>query len=563
MGHRTEAVESSLIHIESGKRIYQLYAELDRPADLSIEITLAGYLNKHYRNPAYAGPWAFGTLGGAGGQTVVGALSTGTHGGDFTLPPIADIVVALHLVADGGRHYWIELISGDYGQLTDDAKLTELYGAAGGSHFEIIRNNDVFNAVVVSVGRFGIIYSVVMRVVPQYCMHEQRQIHVWQDFKDQINSVKAPPLYTEPGVDCRFLQIAVCLTPHENFHKNLAGITKRWKLTTPLPTSPAGRAERVGRILQEYNDRIQGPLFENAGTSHSYTPGATSPDLKERACMNPSFLKGVLQAVIDEIDKFVSSNGAVIGAIIGAVAVVGGVGLAVLIPEFVLILRILKEILDQFNLNDRLAQQVELIKNKLLNPLEPNPLNRAAGLFVWQLFAYAIFQLEQSDRDYEAISYAVMDQHDYLDSSCEVNVDSIEVFFDAADDRLIAFVDALLAYEIMQEFRGLAFVGYVSLRFTGQTNATIGMQKDACTCSVEVSGLKDVSGSQELIDYAVRLALNPNIGGVLHWGQRNDYTMADVERLYGDSVKAPGGDLAAWRRALSGITDNGRTRWLQ
>jgi hypothetical protein len=39
---------------------------------------------------------------------VVGALSTGTHGGDFDRPPLADAVVALHLVADGGKHYWIE-----------------------------------------------------------------------------------------------------------------------------------------------------------------------------------------------------------------------------------------------------------------------------------------------------------------------------------------------------------------------------------------------------------------------------------------------------------------------
>jgi len=50
---------------------------------------------------------------------------------------------------------------------------------------------------------------------------------------------------------------------------------------------------------------------------------------------------------------------------------------------------------------------------------------------------------QQSERDYKALSYAVMDQKDYLNISCEVNVESVEVFFDAVDDRLIAFIDQL------------------------------------------------------------------------------------------------------------------------
>ena len=111
------------------------------------------------------------------------------------------------------------------------------------------------------------------------------------------------------------------------------------------------------------------------------------------------------------------------------------------------------------------------IKNELLDPNEPDPLKRAAGLFTWQLIVLPRFQSQQSDRDYEAISYAVMDQKDYLNISCEVNVDSVEVFFDAVDDRLIAFVDALIAFEMIQEFQGKAFVGYASLRFTGPTRA--------------------------------------------------------------------------------------------
>src|SRR5205814_620073 len=118
----------------------------------------------------------------------------------------------------------------------------------------------------------------------------------------------------------------------------------------------------------------------------------------------------------------------------------------------------------------RFGQSMEHLRDELLS----DPENRAAGILAWQMIAYQVFSQMQEDRDYEALSYAVMDTHDYLDLSCNVNVDSIEVFFAATDPMAIGFVDALLAFESMQENLGRAFVGYISLRFTGPTRALIG-----------------------------------------------------------------------------------------
>jgi hypothetical protein len=64
-----------------------------------------------------------------------------------------------------------------------------------------------------------------------------------------------------------------------------------------------------------------------------------------------------------------------------------------------------------------------------------------------------------------------------------------------------------------------------------------------------VAGLKDVSGIREPVNYVVQFAPNPNIGGVLHRGQRNDATAADVQRLFPS--------LQAWRNALAQLTDGG------
>lgn len=556
-----------LVHVEAGKRIYQLYSELDQLVDVGDTSTLAGFINEQFNDPGYGGPWAFATLGGAGGQTIVGALNTGTHGGDFDRPPIADAVMALHLVTDGGKHYWIETVSNEYPQLTDDFMMSIEFGITeygGIENFEIIRDNNVFNAVLVSAGRFGVIYSVLLRAVPQYALHERRRLHVWQDFKHQIKD-RNGPLFTEPAVPsarCRFLQIAICLTPHAFFTKNLAGITKRWEVSLPADP-PAGKS--VSETFSKHSTSAsRGHAWRRRRADHGYSPDpdnpgkAAEPSMLERACADASFLKGVIEAVIEEIEEFVNSNGAVVGAGIGAIAIAGGVGLLLLIPALLLILLILREILDHFDDDTRLGEHMENIKNELLDPNEPDPLKRAAGLFTWQLIAYKAFESQQDDLDFDAISYAMMDRKDYLNISCEVNVDSVEVFFDAVDDRLITFVDALIAYEVMQEFHGKALVGYASLRFMDRSRALIGMQKFEPTCAVEVACLKDVSGSQELIDYAVTLARNPNINGLLHWGQRNDYTMAEVERIYGDNQLNPGGNLGFWRQALGRVTDNGR-----
>lgn len=578
---RTEKGQKSyLVHVEAGKRIYQLYAELDQVIDVGDPSTLAGFINHKFGNPGYGGRWAFETLGSAGGQTVVGALNTGTHGGDFDRPPLADAVLAIHLVADGGKHYWIEAVSNDRPQLplTDNFMMSLEFGVSelgGNENFEVIRDNNVFNAVLVSVGRFGVIYSVVLKAVPQYSLYERRRLHVWQDLKHQIKDRRSL-LYTDaaippqaifrPSTDVvgaqRFLQIAICLTPHLNFQRNLVGVTKRWELA--LPADPQGQNERVGH-MGDFDQLIQGPLFTMAGNSHAYTPdpdnphiGAKSPTFLDRACADSSFLKGVIQEVIDQIKQFVERPNAAVGVGIAAIAVAGGTGLLLLIPELLVILAILKEILEVFDDDTRLAEQMENIKNLLLTPADPDPRLRAAGLFAWQMIAYMAFQSLQQDQDFEAISYAVMDNHDYLDISCNVNVDSVEVFFNAVDDRLIAFIDALLAFETMQEFKGKAFVGYASLRFMGRSRALIGMQKFNLTCAVEIACLKDVSGSQDLINYAVKLARDPNINGLLHWGQHNDYTRAEVERIYGDSPLNPGGNLGFWRQALRKITDEGR-----
>jgi hypothetical protein len=517
---------------------------------------------KNEGNLDYKGPWAFPTLGGAGGQTVFGALNTGTHGGDHRQPSIADAVVAMHLVADGGKHYWIEptFLPEFESPLTDEAAVRAVYATAefgGADNFEYIRDTDLFNAVLVSAGRFGVVYSVVMKAVRQYCLHEERRLHDWQDVKLLVNDLTSD-LYTLPAASTspakganKFLQIAVSLAPYAFFTRNLVGVTKRWNVPAiPNDISPNGRAERTG---------------SNAGRSISYTPDPDKPNqaqpmsFLERACSSANFMDGVIEAVAQEIKEFIEDNIVPIGGVIAAVGAVGGTaGLATLASAFAILLALLFAFLAALRAKGdaRLGETLDDLRSLLLD--RADPAERAAGIFIWQCIYYKLFKSQQDDLDYDAISYAVMDQHNYLDLSCNVNVDSIEVFFDASDPMLIAYIDALIAFEAGQEFQGRSFGGYASLRFMGSSRALLGMQRWPVTCAVEVAGLKDVRGTKELIDFAISFALNNNVRGILHWGQRNPSTANHIEDRFGQAALVRAGELQTWRQALKMVTDGGR-----
>ena len=353
------STDTYFVHCEAGKRVYQLYSELDL-GDERHPRSLASVLAQDHGNDTYFGPWALPTMGGAGGQTVFGALTTGTHGGDIRLPPIADGVVALHLVGDGGKHYWIETTSPFVDapgiQLTDDAKLRRLYDRVPANQpapFEIIRDDDVFNAVLVSAGRMGIVYSVVVKAVRQFCLIEKRTLTDWQAIRSKVTDLTSD-LFNEDFPDRpRFLQIAVALSPHDNLSKNRCGVTKRWKRGAfPNAANPAGRKERRGRVAREHDRLINGPRFEFAGASHGYTEDpdrrgqGSSPSFLDRACSNEDFMDGVLQAVHDEVEKLVRENKVVQGGIIATVVQFGAGSLLPLVSALAFILVILKELID-------------------------------------------------------------------------------------------------------------------------------------------------------------------------------------------------------------------------
>ena len=104
------------------------------------------------------------TSGASDGQTIAGAVSTGTHGSAFTYGSMPEFVVGIHLITGPTGNIWLERNS--YPVVKDDF-VTQL-GAT------LLRDDDAFNAALVSFGSMGIVAGLMVETVPKYLLRGQR-----------------------------------------------------------------------------------------------------------------------------------------------------------------------------------------------------------------------------------------------------------------------------------------------------------------------------------------------------------------------------------------------------
>ena len=457
--------------------------------------TLAAHLNAELAGTpaagAYDGPWAFATLGGAGGQTVFGALTTGTHGGDYRQQPISDSVVAVHLVTDGGDHYWIEpRDSRNELLITDDGKLQRHYGSIAGTRFSIIRDSAIFDAAVISGGRFGVIASLVLRVVPQYCLHEHRVLETWSQVKQLLSGPQQhhvfDPVYFPP--DNRPAAQAEFLGRFGNFAAIEIGFYRSRSTRARITSTSIASASRSAGSLRTLHPKrriqmaacavatsveLRAPLERPFHMSRRrIRPSQDRP--AERSCRkrvpmatsSPGCLNeaaDALQEIID--DGFVPATG-----IVALASGLGPAGLINPITDICLILKLLVELLRALADDVEASGDISLtqVVNATIASIMNNPdIPRPVAILTIRMIFLMIFESQQSKRDFVALSYAVMDTHDYKDRSCFGNAQSIEVFFDARrPDIYCAYVDQVLAFEAaQQENDGRFTAGYVSLRY--------------------------------------------------------------------------------------------------
>ena len=136
-------------------------------------------------------------MGGYDGQTIMGAISTSTHGSGITLPPFPDMLRSLVLVTtgkwngttiSGGANlngvyiYRIEPTNG----ITDPLKYSD-------PNIGLIQDDDCFNSVICSMGCMGVVYSIVLEVMQKYWLSETRTLTTLDKVIGMLSSPDGSP----------------------------------------------------------------------------------------------------------------------------------------------------------------------------------------------------------------------------------------------------------------------------------------------------------------------------------------------------------------------------------
>jgi len=119
------------------------------------------------------------TSGASNGQTIAGAISTGTHGSARRVGSMQDFILGLHLLAENGRSYWIERAS----KPIVSTAFCERLGAT------LLRDDNLFRAAVVSFGSFGIIHAVLFEAAPGYLLEVHRRRYDWSQVADVVSTL--------------------------------------------------------------------------------------------------------------------------------------------------------------------------------------------------------------------------------------------------------------------------------------------------------------------------------------------------------------------------------------
>lgn len=148
---------------------------------------------------------ALKTCGASNGQTIVGAISTGTHGAAIDFGSTQDYIVGLHIITSSDRHIWLERAS---------------YPVVSGTfinrlHTGLVADDDLFNSALVSFGSFGFIHGVMMETEPLYLLECYRKVVPLDDLKNVMNSLDFSNVQFTPHMGERPFHFQWVLNPHD------------------------------------------------------------------------------------------------------------------------------------------------------------------------------------------------------------------------------------------------------------------------------------------------------------------------------------------------------------
>jgi FAD/FMN-containing dehydrogenase len=474
-----------LVHVEAGVKLHELNCRLN------------------------ALGLALPTMGGSRGQSLAGVISTGVHGADVSLPPVADTVRAIHLVGTGGQQWWIEPSTNPISSKSqiDRAKAQGILDPA----IRVVYDDNWFNAVLVSMGCAGVIYSVIVECRPAFRLRSSTIAENWGQAQNRITSLR------RASGRPRFLEINV---------------------------NPSDLSCRV-TVRDETTDAVFHPT--------SSPPPSTCEIIEAAGLIGPGAIATLLGAIGDYI-------GRVTAEIVALNAIpFGQIEAAKKTAEALRPVQDLHRLISELGL-----ASVHHSDARRVAEILPTAIN-----LIWQIGGFVpsgrilIDQLQsmltsQSRPEITKIdsSYKIMtdqpecpgdgtQRHD----ETEKLVESFE--YSVSATRAIDFVNSLIAIVADMRRGNDAIVVNFNLRFTGRTRATLGMQQFARTCHVEIYTFRGIRGNPAFHTRMREVVRRFN--ALPHWGQLHDPIEATAFR--------DNGALARWQPVIRALANGNEMFW--
>jgi hypothetical protein len=469
------ALRDRLIHVESGMKMARLVCLLER---LGLSMP---------------------TLGGGVPQSVAGAIGTASHGSTLRLPPIADFVRAIHFVGPGGVQWWLEPSSA---RITEPAQMEALRREGILDPCIRIRyDDDLFDAVLVSFGAAGIIYSVIIEAIDEQVYRAETSQPSW----DQAQRIVRTRVVNAPTPRHWFLDVT--FDPTGRVRLSTLDLVSP---DTPLSENPDSIvpeiAESVRQLLVGLPRRLgrELPLYIARESIRALNPFNSFRIIRE--IRETIELVSELIRLIEDLTRIFASHFAE------------------------------EEIAEAFpnviNLLWRLGSRMGIgrsIVDELQNIVTES--ERPTGTYVRKNRNALNFTSTPCPEDDLPPNVRTFDDaFSRLARSSEYIVPA---------DQTVPLANAIRRVAERVREGPDALVVVINLRWTEQTRALVGMQRFPLSGHIEIFTFKNLNGNGEF-----ERLLEPELrrfGAIPHWGQLHSNT--DYENLYGEN-------LDRWRDAL-------------
>jgi hypothetical protein len=238
------------------------------------------------------------TCGASNGQTLVGAMSTGTHGSALDVGSVQEYVRGIHLITGPDRQVYLEAAS--YPVASEQfARRIES---------ELKRDDSLFYAALVNLGGMGIVHGVLIETEPSFLLQRHR-IRYGLDaaLRQAIRTLDVSGLPFPPGVTRPF-HLDIVLNPYDTARNTWVTVMIKEPYVAGYvpPVVPTGGLAPGDTLLG-----VMGRLFDVLGDA---IPAAMS------AVMNMQFQPGVVTGTLGEIFGDTTTEGKAAGAGFGVSA---------------------------------------------------------------------------------------------------------------------------------------------------------------------------------------------------------------------------------------------------